>query len=68
MYYFQIIFNHYKCVDCGTDGDERLMPAFCHMEKVSAHNGKIDRKHLEGKGFCISLGRHPHITSPPGGW
>jgi hypothetical protein len=44
-----IIFNDYKCVDCGADGDERLMPAFCHMEKVAVHDGKIERKHLEGQ-------------------
>ena len=31
----QIVFRDYKCQNCGTEGDSRLLEEYCHMEMVS---------------------------------
>ena len=33
----QVIFSDVKCDDCGIVGDKRLLPDFCHMEKLFTH-------------------------------
>ena len=33
----QVIFSDVKCDDCGIVGDKRLLPEFCHMEKLFKH-------------------------------
>lgn len=35
--FLQIIFRKFKCVNCGAVGDKRLLPQFCHMEKILSH-------------------------------
>ena len=45
---FQIIFNNYRCNACGAEGDSRLLPLYCHMEKVDKHPGAFIKVHLKG--------------------
>ena len=33
----QVIFEDARCEDCGVVGDKRLLPDFCHMEKMYHH-------------------------------
>lgn len=40
-----VVFKNQKCLDCGVTGDARLMPNFCHMEKVFVHPGSIVQYH-----------------------
>ena len=30
----QVIFEDVQCQDCGVVGDKRLLPDYCHMEKI----------------------------------
>ena len=44
---FQIIFKDYRCKACGVEGDHRLLPLFCHMEKESVHPGGYAKTHSQ---------------------
>jgi len=43
----QIIFKDYRCRACGVEGDHRLLPLFCHMEKESVHPGGYTKEHTK---------------------
>ena len=43
----QIIFNQYQCQACGVEGDKRLLPVHCHMEKEAKHLGHFVKKHTK---------------------
>lgn len=60
----QIIFNHYKCQNCGVEGDRRLLPQYCHMEKHSIHPEQLIWRHPKGTRLY-----HPadgHVKDHPG--
>ena len=44
----QIIFKQFLCKACGVEGDHRLLPLYCHMEKVSIHEKSYKRVHPKG--------------------
>lgn len=33
----QVVFRNSKCVDCGEEGDRRLLGSYCHMESLLTH-------------------------------
>ena len=41
----QVIFEDVKCEDCGVVGDKRLLPDFCHMEKMYKHPQPLQHFH-----------------------
>lgn len=41
----QVVFHDHWCLDCGEVGDSRLMSAYCHMEAVCVHPGKVVQHH-----------------------
>ena len=45
---FQIIFNSYRCLSCGVEGDKRLLPQFCHMKPQMVHPGDFLERHPSG--------------------
>ena len=50
----QIIFNHYKCTRCGCEGDKRLLPQYCHMDKHFIHPGSYQLQHAQGICYLLS--------------
>ena len=40
-----VVFKNHYCLDCGATGDVRLMPEYCHMEKVDVHPGSLIQYH-----------------------
>ena len=43
----QVIFEDVQCQDCGVVGDKRLLPDYCHMEKIYQH--PLPLKHYHPK-------------------
>ena len=43
-----VVFANQKCLDCGTEGDVRLMPKYCHMEPIDRHSKNTVRYHPKG--------------------
>lgn len=41
----QVIFEDVQCEDCGVVGDKRLLPEFCHMEKMYQHPQPLQHFH-----------------------
>ena len=41
----QVIFSDVKCEDCGIVGDKRLLPDFCHMERLFKHPQPLKHYH-----------------------
>jgi len=41
----QVVFNTSRCIDCGVEGDKRLLPQHCHMEPHQVHQGDIENHH-----------------------
>ena len=39
----QVVFLDQRCVDCGEEGDRRLLSPFCHLEKCLKHPGRLQR-------------------------
>ena len=65
----QVVFLDQRCVDCGEEGDRRLLSPFCHLEKCLKHPGRLQRVHPGGVELYhlseekVSL--HPgHLKSP----
>ena len=65
----QVVFLDQRCVDCGEEGDRRLLSPFCHLEKCLRHPGRLQRVHPGGVELYhlseeqVSL--HPgHLKSP----
>ena len=55
---------YFRCEACGAEGDHRLLPLYCHMEKESKHPGNFRKKHTKA-----SERYHPsqnHIFQHPG--
>ena len=44
----QVVFLDQRCVDCGEEGDRRLLSPFCHLEKCLRHPGRLQRVHPGG--------------------
>jgi len=44
----QVVFRDQRCVDCGEEGDRRLLSPFCHLEKCLKHPGRLQRIHPGG--------------------
>ena len=36
-----LVFRDCRCMDCGAEGDPRLMPLFCHMESHHVHPSSV---------------------------
>ena len=53
----QIIFNNFRCSACSAEGDSRLLPLFCHMEKEDKHPGAFVKIHPKGTvgTYCAPL-------------
>ena len=45
----KIIFSDSVCIDCGEEGDVRLMGEFCHMEPILIHTREPEMCHPEGE-------------------
>ena len=48
LLFLLVVFKNQKCIDCGSTGDARLMPKFCHMEPIYIHPGNIVQYHPKG--------------------
>jgi len=44
----QVVFRDQKCVDCGEQGDRRLLSQYCHLQKCLKHPGRLQRIHPGG--------------------
>ena len=65
----QVVFLDQRCVDCGEEGDRRLLSPFCHLEKCLKHPGRLQRVHPGGvELYHLSeeqVTLHPgHLKSP----
>ena len=65
----QVVFLDQRCVDCGEQGDRRLLSPFCHLEKCLKHPGRLQRVHPGGvELYHLSeeqVTLHPgHLKSP----
>ena len=65
----QVVFLDQRCLDCGEEGDRRLLSLFCHLEKCLKHPGRLQRVHPGGvELYHLSedqVTHHPgHLKSP----
>ena len=65
----QVVFLDQRCLDCGEEGDKRLLSPFCHLEKCLRHPGRLQRVHPGGvELYHLSedqVVHHPgHLKSP----
>ena len=42
----QVVFEDVRCEDCGIVGNRRLLPDFCHMERLFKHPQSLRHFHL----------------------
>ena len=66
----QVIFEDVRCEDCGIVGDRRLLPDFCHMEKMYTHPQPLSHFHpaeLESYHPLPEEPHHPGVLRLTGG-